>query len=89
MLCHSQSPVRLGDTHSYNIRHANNIALPTHRLTGTEEKPNYMESKLYNLLPNHLKEITEKRWFKNEILNWLLEKSFYTLDTFINWRLLN
>lgn len=82
----SHSPARLGETHSYNTRNANNFALPIHHLALTEEKPSYIGSKLFNLLPNHLKEITEERSFKKKTRQWLLERTFYTLGEFLSWK---
>uniref|UniRef100_A0A1B6M6W0 Alkylated DNA repair protein AlkB homologue 8 N-terminal domain-containing protein n=1 Tax=Graphocephala atropunctata TaxID=36148 RepID=A0A1B6M6W0_9HEMI len=82
----SHNLTRLGETHPYNTRNANNFALPIHHLALSEEKPSYMRSKLYNLLPNHLKAITDVRHFKKEARQWLLERTFYTIEEFLNWK---
>lgn len=86
--CHavSQNLSKLGETHSYNTRNANDFSLPTHHLTKYEKKPSYIGSKLYNLLPDHLKKICKEKSFKQKLQEWLLKWSFYSIEEFTSWK---
>lgn len=51
-----------------------------------EKKSDYMGAKLYNLLPTHIKKISQDENFMQELYQWILQRSFYTLEKFYNWR---
>ena len=76
---------RLGDQHHYNTRHGHHFMLDTHHLSLFEKKPSYRGAIFYNCLPEDLKMLPEKN-LKTSLTNWLLERSFYTLQEFLNWR---
>lgn len=80
----AQKPDHLGNNHSYNTRNAFDYVLPTHHLTLFEKKPTYMGRKLFNQLPEDLKRCREDKNFKTSLKTWLLQKSFYTLEEFLN-----
>ncbi|KAG8305222.1 hypothetical protein J6590_074413 [Homalodisca vitripennis] len=67
----------------YNTRHANNYCLPVHKLSSTEKKTSYIGAKMWNTLPDMLKE-SDKRLFRRDLKNWLQDRPFYTLNTFVD-----
>ncbi|KAG8260140.1 hypothetical protein J6590_103634 [Homalodisca vitripennis] len=72
--------------HHYNTQNAMNYALPIHRLTLYERKPSYAGPKLFNILPDHLKINSGQKCFKKKLQEWFLQRTFYSLEEFINWR---
>lgn len=81
----SRNLSRVGDTHSYNTKNANNFAFHIYSISLSEEKSTYMGSKVYNLLAGHFKDIIEERLFKTKTERWLLGQLFYSVGEFINW----
>lgn len=75
------------DMHHYNTRHAANYILPLHRTALYEEKPSYIGRKLWNHLPQPLKEL-QGNAFKKELHDFLVKQPLYTIDEFLNqdWR---
>jgi hypothetical protein len=73
--------------HVYNTRHKNLIKPTSHRLTQYENSPQYIGPKLFNKIPNNLKNISSPAKFKKKLKDWLLSKTFYSLDEFLigNW----
>ena len=65
----------------YNTRTLN-VNYPIHRLTLTEKSPYYMCVKLFNELPNQIKNITNRKLFKNCIIKLLTELEPYSIDDF-------
>lgn len=74
---------RLGDTHSYKTRYNNDLTVPLHTTNFYKQSPNYNFITLFNKLPSHLKNVTHFNKFKNASKNYLLEKSFYSLQEFL------
>ncbi|KAG8296474.1 hypothetical protein J6590_108720 [Homalodisca vitripennis] len=71
--------------HSYNTRYATHYTMPRHHLTLYEKTPAYMGRKLHNLLPNELRTLTGTR-LKTALTAWLIDKPFYTLEEFLQWK---
>lgn len=70
--------------HAHNTRNANNFAIPAHRLGLFEKKPSYMGRKLFNRLPQDLKDVSNISAFKLKLDEWLLARSFYSLEEMLN-----
>lgn len=74
------------DLHNYNTRRANNLVLPIHRLTLYEKQPTYLGAKFLNILPEEVKNVHCEKKLRNNIIAWLHQRPFYTVDEFRNWR---
>nr|CAH7721131.1 unnamed protein product [Callosobruchus chinensis] len=61
----------LSHSHEYNTRNGLTLEVPAHRLSKTESSPNYMSIKLYNKLPEKIKQM-DLRNYKNNIKELLL-----------------
>lgn len=68
----------------YNFRIINNILLPQHKLSAASNGVSIMPIKIYNHLPNHLKEITSLKLFKIKLKKTLLEKPLYSLEEYFS-----
>lgn len=66
---------------TYNTR-TQDLNYPIHRLSLTEKSPSYMCLKIYNRLPNHIKNIDNLQRFKTTIKNMLIELEPYELDDY-------
>ncbi|KAG8266702.1 hypothetical protein J6590_065735 [Homalodisca vitripennis] len=73
------------DRHKYNTRQASNLTLPTHHLTIFEEKPSYLGPKFLNLLPKAANG-EGVHSMRRRLTTWLLDRPFYTIQEFLNWR---
>ena len=71
-------------THEHNTRHS--VFTERHKLAAYEKKPSYIGNKYFYTLPQELRAIEQLTTFKNKLKLWLLEKCFYSLEEFINWR---
>lgn len=69
------------DVHDYNTRGANQLVLPRYRLT--KSKRNSIDLRLYNNLPQNIKNLSNKQ-FKKTIKKYLLQQCFYSIDEFLN-----
>lgn len=74
------------DVHNYNTRRANNIVLPIHHLTLYEKQPTYLGAKFLNILPEEVKNVHCEKKLRRNIIGWLHQRPFYTVDEFENWR---
>lgn len=70
--------------HNYDTRRQYDLLTPMHSLSLYEKSPKYMGIKLFNKLPNHLKQIHNIHKFKKEIKKLLLENVFYDIQEFLN-----
>jgi hypothetical protein len=70
--------------HHYPTRFKDNLQYPRHRLCLYEKSPYYMSLRLYNKLPNRLKNIDSVSKFKTELRFYLLEKTFYSVSEFLD-----
>lgn len=55
-----------------------------HNSTIFEKGPTYAGARLYNKLPNNLKQQDTARSFKLELANFLVDKEFYDVEDFLN-----
>ena len=70
------------DLHNYNTRNASNFVLPVHHLSLFGKKPTYSGAKLYNLLPEEIKN-SDPQHFKKRLTSWLQERPFYSLKEYL------
>lgn len=71
------------ELHSYNTRTKNNLIVPFHRIDKARTGTNYDAVRLYNALPDHLKEVDSKKFIRT-VKEYLLNGAFYSIDEFIN-----
>ena len=83
MYVKEQNTLRSTKPHDHNTRH-NNFATQ-HRLTLFEKKPSYIGCKYYEKIPKEIKNIENKGSFKNKLVNWLVEKCFYSTKEFLEF----
>jgi hypothetical protein len=69
--------------HRYNTRKKGIHAIQ-HRLTTFEHKPNYIGMKLLQALPERLLNIQNLPKFKLELKRYLVESSFYDIDSYLD-----
>lgn len=69
--------------HNYNTRR-NDLVLPPHNSTLYEKSPSYLCIKLYNSLPEEIKNTQNFNSFKAKIKNVLVEGTFYDVGAFLN-----
>uniref|UniRef100_A0A1B6EQJ1 Reverse transcriptase domain-containing protein n=1 Tax=Cuerna arida TaxID=1464854 RepID=A0A1B6EQJ1_9HEMI len=67
--------------HHHNTRHASNFVLPPHHLSLFSKKPTYAGAKLFNLLPEELKNMPAQQ-LKKQLTDWLTKRPFYSIDEF-------
>lgn len=68
--------------HNYNTRRKGSHAVQ-HRLTAFEHKPSYIGMKFFQVLPKKLQTIKKHSKFKEEVKAYLVESSFYDLDSYL------
>lgn len=71
--------------HNYSTRNLD-ITYPRHSNVLTEHGAYYMCIRLYNKLPNRLKETENLIYFKNQIKKFLIEMEPYSLNEHFNYR---
>lgn len=69
--------------HSYNTRNQDIYQYPIHNLKKYETCPLYMGLKLYNKVPNHLRQLNSVQ-FSNKIKTILSGKAYYTIQEFFD-----
>lgn len=68
---------------SLRNRYLNELAVPTSRLAMFRSGPLAMCVKIYNKLPNSVKDTEYDNKFKNDLQNYLNLKSYYSLKEFL------
>lgn len=69
--------------HDYGTRKKNELSIPVHTLSVFERSPRYMGIKLYNKLPQKIKELDNLRIFKNEVKKLLLNNVYYNIREYL------
>lgn len=70
--------------HDYHTRYGNHLATPMHRLVTFERSPQFMGVKIYNAIPNNLKQITCDKIFGLKLKEYLTDKCFYTVGELLD-----
>jgi hypothetical protein len=74
------------DIHSINTRHKSSLYLPLLRLTKYQKGVHYTGIKVYNCLPQKIKELSGNlKYFKKLVKKLFLQGSFYTMKEFHDW----
>lgn len=74
---HAQSYQRNSYVHGYSTKNRDALKIPFHRLEKTQRNTDFLGVKLYNKLPNELKQ-KSPRTFKTHVKSLLLRHSFYS-----------
>ncbi|KAG8251454.1 hypothetical protein J6590_108350 [Homalodisca vitripennis] len=74
------------NVHTHNTRTASHYTLPQHRLALFERQPTYKGTKFLNILPEKIKNTNCTKEMRNLLVKWLLERPFYSIEEFENWR---
>ena len=76
--------------HNINTRHSSDLYLPSAHLSKVQKGVYYSGIKVFNCLPPGIKSLSgDVRKFKRALKRFLLEGSFYTVQEFFDWNLLN
>lgn len=78
----STTQTRNQDIHTYDTRNARNFALPSHHLSLYSKKPSYCGAKLFNLLPEEIKN-TNPQQLKKRLTDWLYMRPYYNLEEYL------
>lgn len=65
-------------------RGSDNLSVPLHRLSLYEKGPYYAAIKAYNALPDHLKQRQVNGRYYDDLKQYLINKSFYSLNEFLS-----
>lgn len=66
------------------LRHENRLNIPTSRLKMHSSGTHVMSIKIYNKLPEDIKNIDKNNIFTNKLKQLLITKSYYTIDEYLN-----
>ena len=69
--------------HDYETRKKNELLIPVHTLSVFERSPRYMGIKLYNKLPQKIKELNNITTFKNEVKKLLINNVYYEVKEYL------
>jgi hypothetical protein len=70
--------------HDYNTRRKLDIHIKAHRTNLYKYSTINMGSKMYNKLPDYLKEIDSYKVFKRKLKSFLLAYTFYSVEEFFS-----
>jgi hypothetical protein len=70
--------------HSYETRNRNNLEVVAHNTSKFEHSPYYSCVKIFERLPQYIKQSNEKK-FKSNLIKFLNERCFYNLNDFLNY----
>ena len=72
------------NVHNHNTRRKMDIHIKSHRTNLYKNSVINMGSKIYNKLPDHLKEIDSFKVFKKKLKVFLLLHTFYSVEEFLS-----
>lgn len=75
---------RQSENHLYDTRIKNTFNLPKYRLTLSQKGPNYIGLKIFNHLPNSIKNAANLNAFKKALKIFLIDNEFYFIQDFFN-----
>jgi hypothetical protein len=70
--------------HPYNTRNKTKVAVESHSSNIVEKSPHYCSAKLYDFLPQNIRNVTNRDLFKILLKKILLKKSYYNVTMFYN-----
>lgn len=71
------------DIHNVNTRHKNRLHLPPSRIKMLYHSPYYMAVKIFNKLPEQIKEETKFNKFNRKLKEYLTQKCFYSVAEYL------
>jgi hypothetical protein len=71
--------------HDYKIRHRSDFQTQFCRTNMLKKSVNNLGTKLYNTLPNHLKNLEDLKPFKKQVKTLLLQQSFYSIKEYLSY----
>lgn len=71
-------------TRPENLRPKNRLAIQTSHLKMFNTGPHPMAAKIYNELPNHLKNMKKINLFKSALKEYLVTKCYYSIEEYLN-----
>lgn len=74
---------RCGDYHNYNTRHKDDYTVVYNRLNVCGNAPCNMGPKLYNKLPDSIKNVNGVHNFKKDLKKYLIDKCIYSVNEFL------
>ncbi|KAF9814724.1 hypothetical protein SFRURICE_014819 [Spodoptera frugiperda] len=74
---------KIRDTHNVNTRHKNRLYLPPSRIKMLHHSPYYMAVKIFNKLPEQIKEEPKFNTFNRKLKEYLIQKCFYTVAEYL------
>lgn len=74
----------VGQYHSYRTRHGRKLLIPAHKTSTYEKSPAYNFIKIFDALPQNLKDVKTFSSFKKQTKSFFLEKAFYTVQEFLS-----
>lgn len=69
--------------HSYETRNRNDYFIPLHGTSAYEHSPIYSGIKIYNKLPQQIKEIKNYNTFKRKLNVFLINKCYYSVEEYL------
>ena len=66
--------------HNYDTRHKHVYTPFKHRTTAYEKEPSYSGQKIFNSLPDEIKNLDSLFLFKRALKNYLFEKKIYAIN---------
>ena len=71
------------NVHTYNTRRKRDIHIQSYKTDLYKRRVVNMGSKLYNKLPDYIKEIESYKTFRKELKSFLLQHAFYSVEKFV------
>nr|CAI5870022.1 unnamed protein product [Callosobruchus analis] len=62
----------------------NNLSVSTHKTKIFEKDPYYNGIKIFNALPNHIRDISNILTFKRTLKAYHIDRAFYTLEEYFS-----
>jgi hypothetical protein len=79
----SLSKFKTNSLHSHNTRNESDLFITSHNTKLFEQSNAYNSVLVYNKLPSEIKSVKSIITFKKILSNFLLEKSFYSVEEFM------
>lgn len=72
------------DNCAVNTRNKNELHIPFVKYTTSSKSPNILGPRIFNLIPNNIKQCKSLNIFKKQLRNFLVDKCFYSLSDFVH-----
>jgi hypothetical protein len=75
--------IRNHQVHQHNTRYKNSVHVNHFRSTLAQSSPHFMASKIYNRLPQEIRNCSDLTKFKKKLKSFLVDKAYYSLEEFL------